>query len=255
MNMVILATKNVDKHFGALKAVDNVSISIERKSITSLIGPNGSGKTTLFNVISGFYPADGGTVLLNDENITGLRPHEIARKGLVRTFQIVKIFRNMTVIENMLVGPLRKYGDSFLKCFLKYKDSMKEESDAYDKALYLLDLLQISHLKDEYASNLSGGQMKLLCIGIALMRDPEILLLDEPVAGVNPTLAMKIFDKIISLRDEIGKTFFIVEHNMDVVLSFSDKIYVMNKGQIIAEGNATEIVENRNVIDAYLGVT
>lgn len=252
--MDTLVTKKLTKHFGGIKAVDGVSLSVKKKTITALIGPNGSGKTTLFNLVSGFYEPDKGNVVFLGKDITKLKSHQIANKGLVRTFQIVRIFRNISVIENMLVAPKREYGDSFIKSIIKYKKSISEEKESYDYANELLDLLELSHLKDEYAGNLSGGQLKLLSLGMALMRDPEILLLDEPVAGVNPTLANKIFDILISCRDNYNKTFFIIEHNMDVVLDFSDLIYVMNRGKIIAEGPPKAIFDNRGVIDAYLGV-
>lgn len=252
--MDTLVTKKLTKHFGGIKAVDGVSLSVKKKTITALIGPNGSGKTTLFNLVSGFYEPDKGNVVFLEKDITKLKSHQIANKGLVRTFQIVRIFRNISVIENMLVAPKREYGDSFIKSIIKYKKSISEEKESYDYANELLDLLELSHLKDEYAGNLSGGQLKLLSLGMALMRDPEILLLDEPVAGVNPTLANKIFDILISCRDNYNKTFFIIEHNMDVVLDFSDLIYVMNRGKIIAEGPPKAIFDNRGVIDAYLGV-
>jgi ABC-type branched-subunit amino acid transport system ATPase component len=252
--MDTLVTKKLSKHFGGIKAVDGVSISVKKQTITALIGPNGSGKTTLFNLISGFYEPDKGKVFFLGKDVTKLKSYQIANKGLVRTFQIVRIFRNISVIENMLVAPKRTIGDSFVKSIINYKKSIQEEKESYDYANELLDLLELSHLKDEYAANLSGGQLKLLSIGIALMRDPEILLLDEPVAGVNPTLANKIFDILINCRDKFQKTFFIIEHNMDVVLDFSDLIYVMSRGKIIAEGNPEEIFSNRGVIDAYLGV-
>lgn len=251
--MDTLVTKKLSKHFGGIKAVDGVSISVKKKTITALIGPNGSGKTTLFNLISGFYGPDEGKVFFLDKDVTNLKSYQIANKGLVRTFQLVRIFRNLSVIENMLVAPKRNYGDSFIKSIINFKKSIKEEKESYNYAIELLDLLELSHMKDEYAGNLSGGQLKLLSIGMALMRDPEILLLDEPVAGVNPTLANKIFDILINCRDNFNKTFFIIEHNMDVVLDFSDLIYVMNRGKIIAEGPPKAIFSNRGVIDAYLG--
>lgn len=252
--MDTLVTKKLEKHFGGIKAVDGVSIAVKKKTITALIGPNGSGKTTLFNLVSGFYKPDNGKVFFLDKDITNLTSHQIANQGLVRTFQIVRIFRNLSVVENMLVAPKRDFGDSFLKSIINYKKSITEEKESYEYTNELLDLLELAHLKDEYAGNLSGGQLKLLSLGMALMRDPEILLLDEPVAGVNPTLANKIFDILIDCRNKYQKTFFIIEHNMDVVLDFSDNIYVMNKGKIIAEGPPKKISSNRGVIDAYLGV-
>ncbi|HLF06333.1 MAG TPA: ABC transporter ATP-binding protein [Thermoplasmata archaeon] len=281
--MDILVAKGVKKHFGGIRAVDGVDLVVKDKSITALIGPNGSGKTTFFNVISGFYPADAGIVNFRDHRVIDIKdetstavvestpppppdleivpssgrhnlsPHEISRLGMVRTFQIVKLFRNLSVIENMLAAPSRQHGNNLLECVITYSKAMREEREMYDKALQLLEMLQIFHLRDEFAGNLSGGQMKLLTLGMVLMRDPEMLLLDEPVAGVNPTLANKIFDIIISLRDRLGKTFLIVEHNMDVVLGFSETIYVMNRGRILAQGHPEEIMANRQVIDAYLG--
>ena len=250
--MEALTVRDLHKKFGGLEALDGVSLSIEEQSIVGLIGPNGSGKTTLFNVITGIFPTDKGSVHFYGEELTRLKPYEILRKGLGRTFQTTRVFPRMTVLENMLVAPKGQVGEDFLSIFLRGKEVSKQESDLTDEALELLGFLEIEKLRDEYAANLSGGQLKLLELGRILMAHPKMILLDEPVAGVNPTLARKIFDQILKLREK-GVTFLIVEHNMDVVMSFCDKIHVMNKGQIVAEGIPEEIQNNDQVVEIYLG--
>ncbi len=250
--MDALIVKDLHKNFGGLEALDGVSFSVEERSIVGLIGPNGSGKTTLFNVVTGFHPTDKGEVYFYGERLTGLKPFEIPRKGLGRTFQITRVFPRMTVLENMLVSPREQVGEDFLSVFVKREAVNKQESNLTNEALGLLRFLEIEKLKDEYAASLSGGQLKLLELGRILMAHPKMILLDEPVAGVNPTLARKIFDRILKLRER-GVTFLIVEHNMDVVMSFCDKIHVMNKGQIVAEGSPEEIQNNDQVVEIYLG--
>ncbi len=251
--MDMLTVKDVHKSFGGVKALDGASLKVKEHSIMGLIGPNGSGKTTLYNVVTGFYPPDMGEVLFRDESLIGLKPYETSLKGLARTFQITRVFPRMTVLENMLVAPTGQKGENLSSAFLKWRDVLNQEVAYAQKALRLLRFLEIDHLRDEYAGNLSGGQQKLLELGRILMMDPKIILLDEPVAGVNPTLAVKIFDKIKDLREEGDMTFVIVEHNMDVVMSFCDEIYVMNKGQVVAEGTPEEIQRDESVIEAYLG--
>lgn len=253
MKMDMLTVKDVHKSFGGVKALDGASLKVKEHSIMGLIGPNGSGKTTLYNVVTGFYPPDMGEVLFRDESLIGLKPYETSLKGLARTFQITRVFPRMTVLENMLVAPTGQKGENLSSAFLKWRDVLNQEVAYAQKALRLLRFLEIDHLRDEYAGNLSGGQQKLLELGRILMMDPKIILLDEPVAGVNPTLAVKIFDKIKDLREEGDMTFVIVEHNMDVVMSFCDEIYVMNKGQVVAEGTPEEIQRDESVIEAYLG--
>jgi ABC-type branched-subunit amino acid transport system ATPase component len=251
--MVNLGIYNVHKSFEGVKALNGITLDINGSSIIGLIGPNGSGKTTLFNVITGFYPVDIGEIHFNGENITGLKSHYISLRGLVRTFQITRIFPKLTVLENMLTATKEQEGEKLYSVFLKRRTVAKQEAENADKAFEILKFLEIFHLRDEYGSNLSGGQLKLLELGRALMMDPDMLLLDEPVAGVNPTLANKIFDRIVELKDSKNIAFVIVEHNMDVVMSFCDRIYVMDRGKIVAEGVPEEIQTSKKVIEAYLG--
>jgi ABC-type branched-subunit amino acid transport system ATPase component len=248
-----LGVYNVHKSFEGVNALNGITLDFNGSSIIGLIGPNGSGKTTLFNVITGFYPVDIGEIHFNGENITGLKSHNISLRGLVRTFQITRIFPKLTVLENMLTASKDQEGEKLYSVFFKRRTVAKQEADNADKAFEILKFLEIFHLRDEYGSNLSGGQLKLLELGRALMMDPDMLLLDEPVAGVNPTLANKIFDRIVELKNNKNIGFVIVEHNMDVVMSFCDRIYVMDGGKIVAEGVPEEIQRSKKVIEAYLG--
>ena len=250
--MAILEINDLHKHFGGLRALDGVDVEVEEGTIVGLIGPNGSGKTTLINVVSGHYNPDGGRVVFNGDDITGLPPHEIAQRRLVRSFQITRVFPRMTVLENMLVPPRGQLGERLTRVFLTWGEVRRQEEQLVERAMELLSFLEIDHLAQEYAGNLSGGQQKLLELGRALMIDPLLILLDEPVAGVNPTLARKIFDRIVELRNE-GKTFLVVEHNMDIVMNFCETIYVLARGRVVAKGEPEEIQTNEQVIDAYLG--
>ena len=252
----------MSKSFGGLKAVNKVDVNIPEKQIIGLIGPNGSGKSTFFNLVSrilNYDEEDLGEIIYEKENVSEKKTFELAQKGLIRTFQNTKLFEKMTVLENMLVAAPHNSGESI---FIVLKDTVKnifhlktwknEEYEYVKKALEILDFLEIKHLKSERASVLSGGQRKLLSLGLVLMAAPKIILLDEPVAGVNPTLSNKIFDKINSIRN-LGSTFFIIEHNMDVIMESCDFIYVMNKGQIIASDVPENVQKNPSVLSAYLG--
>ncbi len=248
----ILSVENLRKSFGNLHALDGISLDAARRRVSILIGPNGSGKTTLINVVSGLYKPESGKVLFEGKNVTGVTPYKLYRVGMARTFQIPALFWKLTVLENLLVAEKNNPGESFRKSLFKrlWKDN---ETEATEKASRILDLLGMSRLWNQPAYNLSGGQMKLVEIGRALMSDAKLLLLDEPVSGVNPTLAHEIFSRILKLRDELGLTFFIVEHRLDIALKYVDEIFVMALGRLIASGVPEEVMNNKNVIEAYLG--
>lgn len=247
---MILQVKDIEKSFGGIKALDGVKLDIEENTVVGLIGPNGSGKTTLINVISGFMRPDSGSIKFEGRDISSSKPHEIARLGLARTFQLTRIFRRMTVLECMLLAS-KAQDDGLFNLFFKGKEIYSQERKDIEKARRILELLEIGHLSNEYSGALSGGQQKLLSIGMVQMADPGLVLLDEPVAGVNPTLANKIFEKIE--REKEKTTFVVIEHNIDILMNFCDRIYVMNKGRIVASGTPEEIRCNETVIDVYLG--
>ena len=316
----ILSVAAIRKSFGSLHALDGVSLEIDERSISILIGPNGSGKTTLINVISGLYKPDSGRVSFQGKEATGLPPYELYNLGMARTFQIPALFWKLTVLENLLVAGRKNPGEGFLKSFLitglksrrdflrpwrdttagwqtirglaalrklirnrslvnrlfrqraiigfskrlfatllnPWKDFftlawLEGEKQATEKAGRILNLLGLSRLWNQPAYLLSGGQMKLVEIGRALMADAKLLLLDEPVSGVNPTLAHEIFSRILRLRDELGITFFIVEHRLDIALRYVDQMFAMAFGQVIASGPPDEVMKNAKVIEAYLG--
>jgi ABC-type branched-subunit amino acid transport system ATPase component len=239
--------------FKGLVAVNNVSLAVERGSITALIGPNGAGKTTLFNCISGFLSGATGTVTFDGERIDGMPPFRRSLRGLVRTFQIPRIFQRLTLVENMLVADREQPGDNLFGCFYRRGAMLARNRAATEKARELLALLSIDRLEDEYAGTLSGGQRKLLELGRVLMTDPRMILLDEPMAGVNPALGLKLLERVEQLRRERGITFLFVEHDMEVVMRVSDRVMVLDEGQLIADGAPETIRANERVIDAYLG--
>ncbi|MEM1575016.1 MAG: ABC transporter ATP-binding protein [Nitrososphaerota archaeon] len=248
----ILILENVHKSFNGLKVVKNVSLKIKEKTITGLIGPNGSGKTTLFNLISGIYKIDNGKIFFNGERIDNLKPYEISNKGIIKSFQIPRIFKRLTILENMLIAAENIKGEKILNAFNK-NNWIKIEEENIKKALNILEFLELKELKNSLPTKISGGQLKLLEIGRALMCNPRMLLLDELVAGINPLLAEKIFRKIIDLRNMFNITFFIIEHRIEFLFDFAEYIFVMDKGEIIAEGTPKEIINNERVLEAYLG--
>lgn len=248
----ILILENVHKSFNGLKVVKNVSLKIKEKTITGLIGPNGSGKTTLFNLISGIYKIDNGKIFFNEERIDNLKPYEISNKGIIKSFQIPRIFKRLTILENMLIAAENIKGEKILNVFNK-KNWIKIEEENIKKALNILEFLELKEFRDSLPTKISGGQLKLLEIGRALMCNPRMLLLDELVAGINPLLAEKIFRKIIDLRNMFNITFFIIEHRIEFLFDFAEYIFVMDKGEIIAEGTPKEIINNERVLEAYLG--
>ena len=249
----MLSIKNLSKHFGSLKALDGVSLEVEGDSIVGLIGPNGSGKTTLFNVVSGFYEKDSGEIYFNGDRIDGLSPNKIARKGLCRTFQVSKAPEKLTVLENMLLAAKNQVGEGPFSALFRRQRVNKTEKANLNRAMELLEMLQLLELRNDYAGDLSGGQKKLLSLGRIFMLEPDMILLDEPTAGVNPTLRVQLMEAIKQLQKLEKKAFFIIEHSMKVISSICDKVYVLNFGQKIAKGTPEEIQKNEQVLEAYLG--
>lgn len=252
MRRVLLLADKVYKYFGGVHALNGATIKVNEKAITMVIGPNGSGKTTLINVISGIYRPDKGKIIFNNLDITGWPPHKVYEIGIVRTFQIPRLFWKLTVLENLLVAARNHVGESISKALLRRK-WLKREEELIEKALKVLELLELGDLWDQRVSKLSGGQMKLVEIGRALMGKPKVLLMDEPIAGINPKLANYVFEHLLRLRHELSLSFLIVEHRLDIALQYVDYVYAMNNGKVIAEGIPDEIMENKNVITSYLG--
>jgi len=248
---MILRTEGLRKAFGGLVALDDVSLEVERGSVTLMMGPNGAGKTTFLRVVCGIYRPDAGRVFFEGQDITGLRPHEVYRLGLVKTFQIPLPFTKLTVLENLLVAARGNPGESILKAPFRKAWEEKEE-ELVEKAFRILELLKLDHLWDHYSYGLSGGQMKLLEIGRALMSDAKMIMMDEPISGVNPVLAHEIFSRILELKDKMGITFFIIEHRLEIALKYVDYVYVMDRGHLLTQGRPEEVVDDPRVIEAYL---
>lgn len=247
---MLLEVKEIVKSFGGIKALDGVSMEIEDGTVNGLIGPNGSGKTTLINIITGFCPPDSGKIIFKGEDITGLPPPEIFDRKICRTFQISDIRSKMTTLENMLLAR-KQVGEQFYEVFLKWSRVKEEERKNIAEILPLLEKVEIREFADEPAGVLSGGQRKLLSFGRALAAGPELFLLDEPMAGINPTLANRLIGIIKDLAKS-GKTFVIVEHDMEVIQKACDRVYVLSAGKKIAEGTPEEIQKNDEVLKAYL---
>jgi branched-chain amino acid transport system ATP-binding protein len=247
----IITATGVVKTFGGLRAVDVANVSIRRNKITALIGPNGAGKTTFFNLLTGFDQVDSGVITLDGEDITGTPPHRLAAKGMVRTFQLTKALAKLSTIENMKLGALDQLGEKFWAALIP-GSWRKQEREIEARADAILKRFNLTHMRDEFAGTMSGGQRKLLEMARALMTDPRVVMLDEPMAGVNPALAQSLLELIKMLPGE-GRTVIFVEHNMDVVQEISDWVIVMAEGRIIAEGTPAEIKSNKAVVDAYLG--
>lgn len=248
---LLLSVKDVHKSFGGLRALAGVSLEVSAGSIYGLIGPNGSGKTTLFNVITGFTAKELGRIDFQGRSLAGLSPDRIARLGLCRTFQANICPGRMTVMENMLLAPQQQIGENILNTIRRYRQVRRQERENQQKARYLLDLVKLSDKVNEYAANLSGGQKKLLSLGQVLMAEPRLVLLDEPVAGVNPRLIDDILEVIQRLRAE-GQNFLIVEHNMRVIREICDLVSVLDAGRVIAQGPAEETLQRDDVLRAYL---
>jgi branched-chain amino acid transport system ATP-binding protein len=249
----MIRVESVSKNFGGLKAVDDASLEIAEGSITGLIGPNGAGKTTLFNTIAGLYKPSGGVIRLDGEDITGLMPHELFHKGLLRTFQIAHEFTRLTVLENLMMVPSGQTGEDLLGAWFKRAKVTLEEGEIRNKAYEVIEFLNLSHIAGELAGNLSGGQKKLLELGRTMMVDAKVVLLDEVGAGVNRTLLKDIGDAILRLNSERGYTFCMIEHDMDFISRLCNPVIVMAEGAVLTQGTAEEVKSNEQVIEAYLG--
>ena len=245
--------KNVTLHFGGLKAVDGTSFDIPKGTITGLIGPNGAGKTTLFNLVAGVFRPSAGSVFLDGKDVTGLKPHELFAKGLLRTFQIAHEFSSLTVRENLMMVPGNQSGEILLNALLKPSIFKKEEEEIRKKAYEVTEFLNLKHLANERAGNLSGGQKKLLELGRTMMVDAKLVLLDEVGAGVNRTLLKDLGTAILRLNKEKNYTFCMIEHDMDFISRMCDPVIVMAEGSVLFEGTSDEVKKNEKVIESYLG--
>ena len=250
---LILEAESVVKRFGGIRAVNGATLDVRERSITALIGPNGAGKTTLFNVITGFYRPDGGVASFGGQPILGRPPYAIARLGMVRTFQITKALARMPVIDNMMLAAPDQPGERLWNVITRPGAVRRREAEVREQAMELLGIFNLDGLADEYAGTLSGGQRKLLELARALMTRPRLLLLDEPMAGINPTLGRRLLDHMQRLRTEEGVTFLFIEHDMEIVMGHSDRVIVMAEGRVIADGEPHEVRSDQAVIDAYLG--
>ena len=249
----ILQVKNLSKSFGGLKAISDCSLKIKKGSITGIIGPNGSGKTTLFNLISGNLKSSQGTVLFNNEDITNIPSYELFSKGVLRTFQIAHEFTNLTVLENLMMVPGGQSGEKLVNALFKPSLVKKEEIKVKEKALQVIDFLNLKHLSNEIAGNLSGGQKKLLELGRTMMVDAKLVLLDEVGAGVNRTLLKDIGSAILRLNKEQGYTFCMIEHDMEFISRLCNPVIVLAEGSVLFEGTPDEVKSNEKVIESYLG--
>lgn len=251
--MTVLAVENVSKKFGGQIALDDVTLEVPSRKVTSLIGPNGSGKSTMFNVINGIYTPSSGRVLLNGEDITRLPPHKIAARGISRTFQMTRIFLNLTVTDNLLIGEHTHVKSNLWSNALKLPFSRQEEVQLRKRAREVLDFIGLGAFAETRSGDLSIGQRRLLQVGMALLGQRKVLMLDEPAAGLSPPNAEKLIGLIKSIRDEWGVTILLVEHAMSVVMAVSDHVAVLNFGRMIATGTPAEVRANKAVIEAYLG--
>ena len=252
MSNKYLKVTNLKKSFGGLKAVDVQSLSLNTNELTSIIGPNGAGKTTFFDLISGFQDSDEGKVYLNEKNITRSQPYSIARLGMIRTFQLTKVFDRMTVLENMMFSASTVNNDSFIKSLIRLPSQKTIEKNIKEKSFEIMKDLNIDHMANSYARELSGGQKKLLELGRSIINDPGILLLDEPLAGVNPKLAEEILQIILNLSGK-GISILMVEHNIEAVMKISQRVIVLAEGMVIADDTPENVRTDEKVIEAYLG--
>ncbi len=249
----MLKIKDLNKSFGGLKAVNNVNLEVKKNSITGLIGPNGAGKTTLFNTIAGVYEPENGEIYLEDKNIARLKPHELFNMGVLRTFQIAHEFSSLTVLENLMMVPGNQRGEKLIYALFGDQAVRRQEEEIRAKAIEVIEFLNLKHLTQEIAGNLSGGQKKLLELGRTMMVEANLVLLDEVGAGVNRTLLNEISDAIIRLNKERNYTFFVIEHDMDLIEKICDPVIVMAEGGVLFEGKFSQVKSNEEVIEAYLG--
>ena len=252
MSNKYLEVTNLKKSFGGIKAVDVQSLNLNRNELTSIIGPNGAGKTTFFDLISGFQDSDEGKVYLNKKNITRSQPYSIARSGMIRTFQLTKVFDRMTVLENMMFSASSVNNDSFMKSLIRLPSQKTTEKNIKEKSFEIMKDLNIDHMANSYARELSGGQKKLLELGRSIVNGPSILLLDEPLAGVNPKLAEEILQIILNLSEK-GISILMVEHNIEAVMKISQRVIVLAEGMVIADDIPENVRTDEKVIEAYLG--
>ena len=249
----MLYIENISKQFSGFRALDNCSFQVKAGSITGIIGPNGAGKTTLLNVIAGFLKPTAGRITLQDEDVTGLAPHHLFHHGLVRTFQIPREFGHMTVLENLMLVPPKQLGENLLAAWFRWQKIRCQEGLIRQRAEAVLDCLNLTHLRDELAQNISGGQKKLLELGRTLVVNPQVILLDEPAAGVNRTLLKQLTAVIRQINIEQGCTICLIEHDLDLVDQLCDHVVVMAQGSVLSEGTMAEVRQHPQVQAAYLG--
>ena len=249
----VLEVRGLTQRFGGLKALNDFNVTLMPGELSGLIGPNGAGKTTLFNTIAGLYTPTAGRVFLDGEEITGLKPHQLFNKGLLRTFQIAHEFSRLSVTENLMMVPGDQSGENLMNAWFRRAEVEQQEHAIHDRAMSVIDFLNLNHIANELAGNLSGGQKKLLELGRTMMVDAKIVFLDEVGAGVNRTLLREIGDAIIKLNRDKGYTFCMIEHDMEIIGRLCDPVICMAEGAVLAEGTAEQVQNNEDVIEAYLG--
>ncbi len=249
----IIEVKNVSKAFGGLQVINNCSIEVAKGSVTGMIGPNGAGKSTLFNIIAGTLAEDSGQVLMDGEDITHETPDALFHRGLLRTFQIAHEFSHMTALENLMMVPPRQDGENLLSTWLRPSLVRDQEAEVRQRALEVIEFINLAHVKNELAGNLSGGQKKLLELGRTMMTDAKVVLLDEIAAGVNRTLLVDLVRNIQRLNQEMGYTFLVIEHDMDMIAELCDPVIVLAQGQVMMQGTIDEVRNNPEVVEAYFG--